>query len=287
MKNFTQHLPNSPLSFDMIFVQGGTFRMGSDKATDTDAYDDEMPAHDVTVPDFYLAQFPVTQDIWREITGENPAFFQGDRRPVENVSWNDIVNGDPEKAEPAFLDILQKKTGQAFRLPTEAEWEYAAQGGVYMPEIDTAVGKILIPGNKYAGSDKLAEVGWYDDNSHGETKPVGLLDPNALGLYDMSGNVWEWCADDWHGDYERAPDNGTAWIDTPRGTDRVMRGGSWVYGARHCRAAFRLINTPGHQDSDVGGGHFSFERLIKKINTPGHQDSDVGFRLALSPKSVG
>ena len=117
-------------SFDLLFVKGSTFRMGADKATDPDASGNEGPPHDVTVPDFYLGQFPVTQDIWLEIMKENPSFFPGDRRPVESISWNDIVTGDPEAKKRAFLDILNERTGRQYRLPTEAEWEYAARGGI-------------------------------------------------------------------------------------------------------------------------------------------------------------
>ncbi len=239
---FTQ--PITPLlAFDMIFVKGGPFRMGSDKASDPDADDDEMPPHDVTVPDFYLGQYPVTQDLWLALMGENPSFFSGERRPVERVSWDEIVKGDPENQKRAFLDVLNEKTGRKYRLPSEAEWEYAARGG-----LDNK-------GFKFAGSDKLKEVGWFSDNSHGETKPLGLKAPNALGLYDMSGNVWEWCEDDWHGNYDKASKDGSAWIDHPRGSDRVNRGGSWdpyFLGALDCRSAFRRNWPPGARINYVG-----------------------------------
>ncbi len=138
---------------------------------------------------------------------------------MENVSWDDITNH--------FLPNLEKLTQRPFRLPTEAEWEYAAKAG----------------GNfKYAGSDDLHHVGWYDENSHQETKPVGLKMPNAWGLYDMSGNVWEWCEDDWHDNYRKAPADGRAWTAEPRGAHRVFRGGNWYYHSVRCRAAYRYCN---------------------------------------------
>jgi formylglycine-generating enzyme len=263
-KRFTQGL-SPQLAFDLIFVEGGAFRMGSDEAVDPDAYGDEMPAHDVSVSDFYMGQYPVTQDVWRAVVeasvglaanhsdtalDPNPSFFTGDRRPVEQVSWDDAQ---------IFIQILNKLTeksrpeGHIYRLPTEAEWEYAARGGARARA-----------GERWAGSERLKEVAWYEDNSHGETKPAGLKRPNALGLCDMSGNVEEWCEDDWHGNYKNAPKDGSAWIDRPeRGTDRVVRGGSWLFTALYCRSAFR-------------GGWLPVNR--------GH---DVGFRLVLAPQSVG
>ncbi|MBX2928063.1 MAG: formylglycine-generating enzyme family protein [Saprospiraceae bacterium] len=228
-------------AFEMILVHGGAFRMGSPEGAEG-AYDDEYPAHDVTVKDFYLGRYPVTQALWRAVALAVPEFglepdpsgFKGDERPVENVSWNDI--------KKKFLPAIEKLTGRSFRLPTESEWEYAAQGGPYHAE-----------GYQYAGSDKLREVGWYDDNSGNETHPVGLLYPNALGLYDMSGNVWEWCEDDWHSNYEGAPDDGSAWIERPeRGGRRVRRGGSFFYGPQFCRVAYRLNDYPATRHD--GGG---------------------------------
>jgi formylglycine-generating enzyme required for sulfatase activity len=220
-------------AFEMIPIEGGPFRMGSPQGAE-DAYGDESPARDVTVPDFCLGRYPVTQGLWRAVALAAPEYglepesscFKGEERPVESVSWNDI--------KEKFLPAINKLTGRSFRLPTEAEWEYAARGGNYHAE-----------GYTYAGSDKLREVGWYNNNSGKETHPVGLLYPNALGLYDMSGNVWEWCEDDWHGNYEGAPSDGSAWIDGPeRGDDCVQRGGSYWDEAQSCRAAYRNFNDP-------------------------------------------
>ena len=220
--------------FRMIPVEGGTFLMGSPDG-DTEASSDEKPQHPVKVSDFYIGKYPVTQAVWKAVmNGENPSGFEGDDRPVEQVSWDDITKN--------FLPALCRLTGIDYRLPTEAEWEYAARGGKYHTE-----------GYKYAGSDRLKDVGWFSDNSGRETKPVGQKQPNQLGLYDMSGNVWEWCEDDWHYDYNGAPRDGSAWINRPdRGSSRVGRGGSWSHDARDCRAAYRSYGTPGARSDYLG-----------------------------------
>ena len=203
----------------LLHVPGGAFMMGSAEG-DPEAQESEYPAHRVEIPDFYLGEFPVTQDLWEAVMGENPSSFKDPRRPVENVSWNDIVQ--------KFLPALRQKTGQDLRLPTEAEWEYAARGGPFWESEPY----------RYAGSDRLAQVGWYAENSGGETREVGLLLPNALDLYDLSGNVWEWCADNWHADYQGAPADGSAWM----GSDEnlaVLRGGAWNDDDIDCRAVRR------------------------------------------------
>ncbi len=236
--------------FWMLPVQRGSFSMGSPDGN-PESYDDEKPQHAVTVSDFYIGKYPVTQALWKAVmNGENPSNFQGDDHPVEQVSWDDAQ---------AFIKQLNELTkssrpaGQLYRLPTEAEWEYAARGGKYHAE-----------GYKYAGSDRLKDVGWFADNSEGGTKPVGLKYANQLGLHDMSGNVDEWCEDDWHGNYDGAPNHGTAWLDYPqRGSLRVVRGGDWLRSARRCRVAFR------------------------NLISPGFRDFYLGFRLALAPQSVG
>jgi formylglycine-generating enzyme required for sulfatase activity len=168
--------------------------------------------------------------------GENPSYFKGKHRPVEQVSWEDTQ---------LFLEKLNQddrlEPGQQFRLPSEAEWEYAARGGN------------LSRGYKYAGSEKLAEIGWYTDNSHGETKPVGLKAPNELDIHDMSGNIWEWCADQWHNTYEGAPKDNSAWVDNnDKGAYRVYRGGSWNFNAQICRAAYRNYYSPSLRDYTLG-----------------------------------
>jgi formylglycine-generating enzyme required for sulfatase activity len=238
-------LPNCP--FRLHRVPGGTFLMGSAN-DEPDALDWEKPVHPVELDPFYIAEFPVTQDLWVAVMGENPSGFPGERRPVENVSWNDITE--------RFLPALNKKCGKAYRLPTEAEWEYAARGGPFWKA----------EGYRYAGSDDLGQVGWYTENSGDETHEVGLLLPNALGLYDMSGNVWEWCADRFSGKwYDECDDLGT--VKNPTGPEqgglRVDRGGGYFNGAQGCRAASR------------------------RHHAPADRSDRVGFRLVLSPQSVG
>lgn len=188
--------------------------MGSPE-NDPDAYVDEKPQHQVTVGDFLIGKYPVTQKLWTAIMGENPSCFKGyPDCPVENVSWNDVQD---------FLKKLNARyPGHNCRLPTEAEWEYAARGGQ------------LSRGYRYAGSDDPDKVAWYGDNSDIKTHPVGSKEPNELGLYDMSGNVWEWCEDQWHDNYE----NGSAWI-SGGNRRRVLRGGSWYDNNAYCRVAFR------------------------------------------------
>ena len=222
----------------MIRVEGHTkgefFYMGGDVG------DWEKPIHQVSISnDYYICKFQVTQALYQEIMHENPAHFKGVNRPVEMVRWEDVT----EQFLPALNvhEKVQKKLEEegiadwAFRLPTEAEWEYAARGGKYSQ------------GYKYSGSDKLKQVGWYNDNSGGETKEVGLLLPNELGLYDMSGNVWEWCADWYSGKYcQECYDKGT--VKNPKGPDtggyRVMRGGGCFSFAVNCRSAYRSFWRP-------------------------------------------
>jgi formylglycine-generating enzyme required for sulfatase activity len=210
---------------DMVFVKGGTFQMGSNE------HDSEKPIHNVTLADFEIGKYPVTQKLWTEIMGKNPAKFKGDDLPVENVSWHDAQD---------FLQKLNARfPGMDYRLPTEAEWEYAACGG------EKGAKDHFI----YAGSNNLDEVGWYDKTSGSKTHPVGGKKPNQLGLYDMSGNVWEWCAD-WYGAYHSGPVNNPT--GPAKGSARVLRGGGWYDGADHCRVAYRDFNTPGYRHYYLG-----------------------------------
>lgn len=236
----------------MIRVPGGTFEMGS---ISENAYDDEKPVHTVTVSDFELAQFPVTQALWEAVMGEgsNPSRFEGPRRPVEQVSWYDAVAfcnrqnhlenlpfcyfSDEQCAHPYALEgelpnkgpVYFKPAPGAFRLPTEAEWEYAARGG----RLDTKT--------EYAGSGRVKDAAWHNDNSGDETHPVGLMQPNALGLYDMSGNVYEWCWD-WYGEYQKGSKPDLVWPES--GAVRVLRGGSWFVNYRFVRVSYRDNNLP-------------------------------------------
>ncbi|OPZ99499.1 MAG: Serine/threonine-protein kinase pkn1 [Bacteroidetes bacterium ADurb.Bin408] len=218
----------------MVFVQGGTFTMGCTSEQGSDCDNDEKPAHSVTVGDFYIGKYEVTQAQWRAVMGASatlsaPSGFKNcDNCPVESVSWNDIQE---------FLKKLNAKTGKTYRLPTEAEWEYAARGGSKSN------------GYKYSGSNNVGSVAWYTDNSGSKTHPVGQKSPNELGIYDMSGNVWEWCSD-WYGSY--SSNSQTNPQGAISGSSRVLRGGSWSDGARGCRSANRSGNSPGDRISNLG-----------------------------------
>ena len=203
------------VSFKMIAVQGGTYTMGATSEQGSDARDYEKPAHKETVSDFMIGETQVTQELWQAVMGSNPSHFTGDlQRPVEQVSWNDCQE---------FIRKLNQLTGQNFRLPTEAEWEYAARGGNRSN------------GYKYSGSNNVGTVAWYDDNSGSKTHPVKTKQPNELGIYDMSGNVWEWCQDKWCGNYNSPRDSGS----------HVLRGGGWYFYARHVRVSLRNSGDPG------------------------------------------
>lgn len=216
-------------SFKMILVEGGSFLMGATAEQGSDSCDDEKPAHRVALDDYYIGETVVTQALWRAVMGDNPSRFRGDNLPVENVSWDDCQE---------FLKELNRKTGKTFRLPTEAQWEYAARGGRKSR------------GFKYAGSNDIDEVAWYDENSGNKTHPVKQKAPNELGLYDMSGNVWEWCQD-WYDAYNEDEDQYN-----PKGPNegetRVSRGGSWYYYEWECRVTYRNLNYPDFFDTDLG-----------------------------------
>ena len=193
------------VSFDMVFVEGGTFTMG---APEEQSIPDGKPAHKVTLSDYYIGKYEVTQALWQAVMGSNPSEFKGDpSRPVEWVSWNDCQE---------FIDKLNRMTGKRFRLPTEAEWEYAARGGNRSQ------------GYKYPGGNDGNRVAWYKYNSDEKTHPVGTKSPNELGLYNMSGNVWEWCFDWFDGHYyEYYEDVQTNPTGPSSGSYRVLRGGSY------------------------------------------------------------
>ena len=236
---FTENL-SSEVILDMAAIPGGTFTMGS-PANEKDSYDDERPQHQVTVPPFFLGKYPITQAQWRAIASRtdlklkqdldlNPAHFKdrpdSDRRPVEQVNWYDAIE---------FCARLSKLTGREYRLPSEAEWEYACRAGTTTPFYfgETITGELANynASNTYADEPK----GEYRE----ETTPVGQFSPNAFGLYDMHGNVWEWCADTWHDNYDGAPTDGSVWIENGNDNRSPLRGGSWCDDPDNCRSASR------------------------------------------------
>ena len=217
-------------TFEMVYVEGGTFTMGATSEQGSDAWDDEKPAHSVTLSGYYIGKYEVTQKLWKAVMGNNPSYFKGDNLPVERVSWNDVQE---------FIRELNQLTGKSYRLPTEAEWEYAARGGSNSR------------GYKYSGSDNVGSVAWYYENSGSTTHPVGSKSPNELGIYDMSGNVSEWCQDRWARNYyssspQRNPQGPAS------GSNRVCRGGGWGYFARFCRVSSRDYYSPGDGYSFLG-----------------------------------
>ena len=206
-------------------VDGGTFTMGATRKP----YSNERPKHRVTLGDYYIGRFEVTQALWQHVMGENPSDNKSNsRNPVEQVSWDDCQR---------FISRLNQMTGQRFRLPTEAEWEYAARGGNKSR------------GYQYSGSNNIGDVAWYEGNSGYQTHVVGTKQANELGLYDMSGNVWEWCQD-WYGSYSSGaqtnPQGPTS------GSLRVIRGGGGWSVARLCLVAYRYGISPGIRDYDLG-----------------------------------
>ena len=208
------------VEFKMIKVEGGTFSMGA-TSEQTNYNNDEKPVHSVTLSDYYIGETEVTQELWRAVMGSNPSWFKGNnQRPVESVSWDDCQK---------FIKKLNRWTGKEFRLPTEAEWEYAARGGKYSR------------GYKYSGSNNSDEVAWYGSNSGSKTHSVKTKKANELGLYDMSGNVWEWC-NDWWGCYQsNSQTNPTG---PSEGGSRVIRGGGWGGSDGYVRVSDRRDGSP-------------------------------------------
>ncbi len=211
------------VSFNMIKVDGGTFQMGSNSGESN-----EKPVHSVTLSDYYIGETEVTQALWKAVMGSNPSYNIGDNLPVENVSWDYCQK---------FIKKLNQLTGETFALPTEAQWEFAARGGNKSR------------GYEYSGGNNIDDVAWYWDNSSSQTHPVGKKQANELGLYDMSGNVYEWCAD-WSGSYSSSSQTDPTGPET--GSSRVYRGGSWYNDARYCRSTNRYCNTPGFTNYNLG-----------------------------------
>ena len=227
-------------SFDMVLVKGGSFIMGAQRMDptglnfDDSAYEVESPIHKVTVNDFYICKFEITQNQWQQAMGNNPSVNVGDEKPVEMVTWDQVKE---------FIALLNEKSGKAFRLPTEAEWEFAARGGKSSTN------------NKYSGFPVAGVCSWYYSNSNGTSHEVGLKEPNELGIYDMSGNVREWC-EDWFDYYTEGESNNPT--GPSHGSGKINRGGSWTTPATNCRITYRQTN-------------YCFEAA-----------KDLGFRLVLS-----
>jgi formylglycine-generating enzyme required for sulfatase activity len=234
------------IGIEMVAIPGGRFWMGSPDGEEG-RYDDESPQHEVSVPDFFLGKFTVTQAQWRAVAqlpqinqslNADPSNFKGDNRPVERVSWDEAQE---------FCARLSQATGKAYRLPSEAQWEYACRAGSTTPfafgaTLNTDIANY--DGNYTYGNGKK---GVYRE----QTVDVGSFPPNAWGLYDMHGNVWEWCEDRWHDNYNGAPTDGTAWTD--KSTEyKLLRGGSWNNDPRNCRSAGRVDLARGLRDIDIG-----------------------------------
>ena len=216
------------IKYNMVWVDGGTFRMGATSEQGSDAWNSEKPVHSVTLSGYYIGKTEVTQSLWKAVMGSNPSRFEGDNLPVEFVSWDDCQE---------FIRKLNALIGQNFRLPTEVEWEFACRGGNNSR------------GYKYSGSNYIDNVAWYYGNSGEKTLPVATKSPNELGIYDMSGNVWEWCSD-WYGDYSSsAQTNPKGPYD---GSYRVSRGGGWCDNARNCRSSIRDCGVQDCRDYFLG-----------------------------------
>ena len=216
------------VSIDMVRVEAGTFTMGATPEM-KEPDDDEKPTHQVTLTnDYYIGKYEVTQALWQAVMGNNPSYSKGNNLPVERVSWDDCQE---------FISKLNSITGKTFRLPTEAEWEYAARGGNKSR------------GYQYSGSSNLSDVAWYKDNSGSKTHTVGSRQANELGIYDMSGNVWEWCQDCF-GTYSNSSQVNPTGANSR--SKRVIRGGCWYYSAGCCRSSYRDYNTPGSRFDNLG-----------------------------------
>ncbi|MBQ7819223.1 MAG: formylglycine-generating enzyme family protein [Bacteroidales bacterium] len=234
-KNYIENALN--LNMEMVYVEGGTFMMGATSEQGGDARNEELPAHNVQLDSYYIGAHEVTQAQWQAVMGNNPSHFKGDDFPVEQISWEEAI---------AFCGELSRLTGKTYTLPTEAQWEYAARGGQKSEN------------SKYSGSFVVDVVAWYSENSatskilffeKERSHSVGTKRPNELGIYDMSGNVWEWCSD-WYGNYSYSPETNP--IGPVAGEGKVIRGGSWYDNAASCRVSSRRKLAPSNNNSEYG-----------------------------------
>ena len=233
----TKEFTVNGVSFKMKKVDGGTFQMGATEEQGSDADENEMPVHSVTLSKYWIGETEVTQALWYAVMGQRPTsdgdqwssdMGLGDNYPAYWASWDDCQE---------FITRLNQLTGQSFRLPTETEWEFAARGGNSSQ------------GYKYAGSNTIDDVAWFASNSSSMAHPVATKSPNELGLYDMNGNLMEWCQD-WYGNYSSSAQ--TDPTGPSSGSDRVLRSGSWYNNAKYCRVSFRYYITPSFRSSTVG-----------------------------------
>ena len=236
-KFFKEDLDNSVI-LEMVSIPAGEFLMGS-PSNEKKRDESEGPQHKVSMPEFFMGRFAVTQAQYQAVIGSNPANFKGEKRPVEQVSWHDATE---------FCQKLKEKTGRNYRLPSEAEWEYACRAGTTTPF--------------HFGATLTSNLANYDCTSIYQSEPkreyrektteVGIFPPNAFGLYDMHGNVWEWCLDHWHDNYNGAPTDGSAWLSDNDNNYRLLRGGSWDNSPRSCRSASRARYNPAQRGHIIG-----------------------------------
>lgn len=230
MVNPTESLGNN-VELEMVNVPAGQFWMGSPE-NDSEGLDKERPQHLVTVPEFWMGKYPVTQAQYKEVMGTNPSYFKGANRPVEWVSWHDAVE---------FCEKISEQTGTVFRLPSEAEWEYACRAGTTTRfYFGDRIGISKAHCGKRKGVVKEEFIGVGRKEVDIGTESVGSYPSNAFGLYDMHGNVYEWCADHWHSNYHGAPTDGSSWLEGGNASYRVCRGGSWLNRPKSCRSAYRI-----------------------------------------------
>ena len=247
---------NDAVEIEMIAIAAGTFMMGSPE-DELERNSSEAPQHEVNVAAFFMGKYPITQAQWKAVAAlpqinrelePDPSKFKGDKLPIEQVSWHDAAE---------LCDRLSSHTGRDYRLPTEAEWEYACRAGTTTPfHFGETITTDLAnydgtddPDGKWSGSYGQGPKGEYRK----ETTPVDhFAIANAFGVCDMHGNVWEWCQDHWHGSYEGAPTDGSAWLSENENDHRVIRGGSWDDDPSYCRSAYRINNTPDNRAELIG-----------------------------------